>query len=443
MEPTSTFDAVVAGGGVAGSVAAAALAGEGLSVLVVEPGQNVERRLAGELIHPPGLQGLRSLGFGPVPEGVETVPIHGFAVFHEAGELRPPNVLPYVERGRPVEAMAIGHGPLRRHLAGHVAALPGVEAMDGTRIIGLELGAPGRTVVHLRQGVRDLRVSARIVIAADGAASAVRDMAGIGHRRQRLSTLVGFVCDRDALPMPGYGHVFLGGPSPVLAYGIDGRRARILFDLPIGPRGADRAAGVIGAAAALPAPLRRAVESAARAPLSHVSHDIAVDAVVRGPVALVGDAGGSCHPLTASGMTAAVADALGLQAALRARPGDLGAALALYGRRRRGVQRTRRLLARSLYEACSRDEPEMLVIRRGLDRYWREDARGRAASMALLAMGDVRLASVLREMTAVILHGAAPEGGRGAVAHLLQRPDLALGLSRLVARHVREAIQAR
>ena len=63
MARPGRYDAVVAGAGVAGSVAAAVLAGEGLSVLVVEPGQHAERRLAGELLHPPGLSGLRSLGF--------------------------------------------------------------------------------------------------------------------------------------------------------------------------------------------------------------------------------------------------------------------------------------------------------------------------------------------------------------------------------------------
>ena len=57
------------------------------------------------------------------------------------------------------------------------------------------------------------------------------------------------------------------------------------------------------------------------------------------------------------------------------------------------------------------------MLRRGLERYWRDDARGRAASMALLAMMDVRLGSAVREMVAVIRHGM-PLGQAGP----LRRP---------------------
>jgi len=179
--------------------------------------------------------------------------------------------------------------------------------------------------------------------------------------------------------------------------------------------------------------------------LRHAGQDVAVDAAVRGRVVLVGDAGGSCHPLTATGMTVAINDALTLRAALRDQPGDLDAALALYGRRRRRTQRTRRMLAASLYEAWSGSEPELMVIKRGLERYWREDARGRAASMALLAMSDLRLLSALREMVAVILHGLARDdrsGGARALP-LLDQLHLGFGLSRLLVRHMTQVMQVR
>lgn len=52
-------DVLIAGGGVAGAAAAAALSQLGLQVLVIEPGPAQGRRLAGELIHPPGIEGLR------------------------------------------------------------------------------------------------------------------------------------------------------------------------------------------------------------------------------------------------------------------------------------------------------------------------------------------------------------------------------------------------
>ena len=437
------FDAVVAGAGVAGSVAAAVLAGEGFSVLVVEPGQRSERRLAGELLHPPGVLGLRSLGFGLPPVGCDAAAMRGFAVFHHVGTTQQPNLLPYVDlEGEAAEGLALSHGLLRGLLASHVAALPGVTTMDEARATGLDLSQPERPLVTVRQRGEESAVRTRIVVAADGAASHVREQAGIKHKRERLSNLVGFLCDTDALPCPGYGHVFLGTELPVLAYGISGREARVMVDLPLSGDESAREAQLARAKAGLPAALRAEVQRAsAQRGLSYVSHNVSVEAAVKGRVVLAGDAGGSCHPLTATGMTVAVSDGLSLRTALRDRPSDIGAALALYGKRRRATQRTRRLLASTLYETCSRTEPELMVIRRGLERYWRDDARGRAASMALLAMMDVRIGSVLREMVAVMLRGMTLHRGDGHA--LLDQTRVTLGLSRLVARHMQEAMRVR
>jgi len=447
MGGTADFDVVVAGGGVAGSVAAAALAAEGLSVLMVEPGQRQERRLAGELVHPAGVRGLEALGFALHGPEQGAVPIRGFAVFHDRGAAQPPSLLPYGDgAGQPNEALALEHGTLRACLGAQAAAMPGVAVLEDARVTGLDLASAERPVVTLRRGGRESSVRARLVVAADGASSQARTLAGIGHRRRRLSTIMGFVLNRHALPAPGYGHVFLGAGAPVLAYEIGPCHARLLVDLPLDGRADRHGASLHDTLSALPSDLRAEVEQAATTQaLRHAGQDVAVDAAVRGRVVLVGDAGGSCHPLTATGMTVAINDALTLRAALRDQPGDLDAALALYGRRRRRTQRTRRMLAASLYEAWSGSEPELMVIKRGLERYWREDARGRAASMALLAMSDLRLLSALREMVAVILHGLARDdrsGGARALP-LLDQLHLGFGLSRLLVRHMTQVMQVR
>ena len=56
------FDAVVAGGSIAGSCAAAALAELGWSVLLCEPGLADHRRLAGELMQAPAVAAFAHLG---------------------------------------------------------------------------------------------------------------------------------------------------------------------------------------------------------------------------------------------------------------------------------------------------------------------------------------------------------------------------------------------
>ena len=61
MRVARGFDVLIAGGGMAGAAVAAALDDLGLRTLVVEPGLDDSKRLAGELIHPPGTTDLAEL----------------------------------------------------------------------------------------------------------------------------------------------------------------------------------------------------------------------------------------------------------------------------------------------------------------------------------------------------------------------------------------------
>ena len=83
MSMARTADVVVAGGGFAGASVAAALGESGYEVLVVEPGLDRTKRLAGELIHPPGATDLATLGLCDRLRRGSVVPVHGFAVLPE------------------------------------------------------------------------------------------------------------------------------------------------------------------------------------------------------------------------------------------------------------------------------------------------------------------------------------------------------------------------
>jgi hypothetical protein len=98
------------------------------------------------------------------------------------------------------------------------------------------------------------------------------------------------------LPHPAFGHDFAGGATPVLAYQIsslDAGKARIKFELPL------KTANPLPASlAALPQPLRRAVEEAieTQTPLRSANYTIVPDKVSQDRLVLAGDAGGCCHP---------------------------------------------------------------------------------------------------------------------------------------------------
>src|SRR5579862_2127020 len=106
------FDVVIAGGGVAGASAAAALTEFGYRVLIVEPGVSPSRRLAGELIHPPGVADLTELGLLDPGKRCIGVPVRGFAVFPDANRDRVFR-LDYAETpGRAAEGCSAEHGVL-------------------------------------------------------------------------------------------------------------------------------------------------------------------------------------------------------------------------------------------------------------------------------------------------------------------------------------------
>jgi squalene monooxygenase len=443
MPPNGDFDVIIAGGGVAGVATAAALAEFAWSVLIVEPGQRTERRLAGEVIHPPGVAGLIELGLYDRAGLADAVSLEGFHVFqHDAAE-GDGILLPYEGDGVTRTALGLEHGAIRTSLLTSAARLGHVTIWHGARVVGLDLTQRGLSRVSIAHRGKIETLGFRMMVGADGATSRVRALTGVVHSRQRLSNITGYLIDAEALPTPGFGHVFMGTTAPVLAYPIGAGRARVLIDQPIQSleSPADHRARAM---ATLPPRLRAAIDAAiaTQRGLGFVSADVLVAAAGRGPVVLVGDAGGSCHPLTATGMTVGIGDALRLRQALRDRDGDIVRGIALYARRRRAPQRARRLLTSALHETCSRQDAGACLIRDTLLGYWRRDARGRAASMALLAMTDTRIGSILGEMLQVLRHGMSC-GVRRERAGILAAGRLTMAIAALLARQVPMVMKGR
>ena len=439
-------DVVIAGGGIAGIAAAAGLREFGWSTLIVEPGQHAGRRLAGELIHPPGVAGLADLGLCETDGLPGAIPIRGFQVFREEGGRAVE--LPYdVNLQSAPHGNALEHGMIRATLQAAAARLPDVALWRGVRVAEVDVSQRGDVArVTIASAGKRETVACRMVVGADGASSAIRRFAGIGHSRRNLSHISGYLVDAAALPTTGFGHIFMTRTAPVLAYETGDGQARVMFDRLLSSDETP-AEHRRHAAALLPNRLRAAVDDAVAAQrgLSFVSADVFVDTVGKGRLVLVGDAAGSCHPLTASGISVAIGDAARLRQALRDTAGDVERAIKVYAQRRRRSQRARRLLASALHEACGREDRAARLIREGLIDYWEHDARGRKASIGLLTMSDSRIAAILREMASLLMIGLrrthSKAGSRGD--HLIEGTRLTVALSALLLRHVPTIVKAR
>jgi squalene monooxygenase len=428
MTSSRAVDVLIAGAGVAGVATAAALGEFGWEVLLVEPGLDSTRRLAGELIHPPGTTDLADLGLLPHLEEAGGISVRGFAVVSDsasADRAVRTHVLPYApDAGQRRYGYAAEHSVIRASLWRAVERLPHVTTWHGARLTALDASRRETVSATVRRRDHEVRVTARLLVGADGAASAVRRLAGIGHRRRRVSTMRGYLLPDGELPASGYGTVFLGGPAPALAYQVGSRAIRVMFDLPNGSSAPDARTFGDADLGALPPALRVVTRDAmARQPgLVAMNYTILPERVTTGCVVLVGDAAGCCHPLTATGLSVCTRDAMRLRGALRATGGDLSAALARYAAEREGPQRTRLALAETLYETFLARTPETRLLRDGVLRYWHSSARGRATSMALLSTQEGNMRVMAREYTRVVgyalsgLLGRRADTARGSLA---------------------------
>jgi len=404
MNDLADVDVLIAGGGVAGAAAAAAMSQLGLTIQIIEPGPSHGRRLAGELIHPPGVDGLRELG---LLEDIQhsAVPVDGFAIFRESEQTAPAaEVLPYGDQANAkVSGLVVEHRFLKERLLEKVGTFPGVSVRMNARVTAMEGGADQPFTARITDETGETRIRAKLVIAADGPLSQVRKLIGMSHETQRYSAMMGLEVADDHLPHSGYGNIFLSPVGVSYAYAIGRGRARVMFEV---LRDADAKASIRAQLKNFPEAFRHDIEAvlAAGKPLAAPNFCIIPEASTRNNVALIGDARGCCHPLTASGITAAVKDALILRDALRATGMDIPAALQRYARIGNRLQLTRRTLAEELREAFLAQTPEAQLLSECIFAYWRSSPAGRRRSMALLSTLDSSILSLATQYLTVVLH---------------------------------------
>jgi 2-polyprenyl-6-methoxyphenol hydroxylase-like FAD-dependent oxidoreductase len=236
----------------------------------------------------------------------------------------------------------------------------------------------------------------------------MRKAMGIQVRQHAVSLSAILLAREASVPAPGYGHMCLGTWGPTLAYRLRDRHVRFCIDVPM-HLGRKRIPPLLRAQYAphLPEPLRSEMLSALDAAPMELcgNYTVHTDRCTLPGAALLGDAGGCSHPLTASGMTNSLSDIRILADELRAVDVDddeLDAALARYEVRRYRFVRVREILADALYEAFRGDRAGARAIRSGILRYWRTSAHGRAATIALLSGDDARLTTFVGEYLRVM-----------------------------------------
>lgn len=369
-----TYDVAVVGAGPVGSVAALAFAERGACVLLLEANPHAARRLAGEWLHPPAADILRRFEIEAA-----VAPRHatgeGFVVFPDDGT--DAITLPYSGGSTGVSCE---HASLVEQLRARCRDTKSIDFVPFARATAIE----GQTLDVERRGGPSSTVHAKTIVGAAGRSSVAHAALRIETRSTTYSRMAGLLLEHVELPHEGFGHVFLGGPGPVLAYRIDEKHVRVCLDVPSSlPYARNKEAALWdGFASVFPEPIRRAFWRA----LHQGSIQFAANqtrprtTMGREGLALIGDGAGHHHPMTAVGMTLGFQDAV----ALAETP-----SFSRFERRRLAESRVPEMLAVALYEVFADTSDECVAIRGAVYDMWRRDPAERKRTMAYLACEQI------------------------------------------------------
>lgn len=382
-------DTAVFGAGPVGCVAALAMARQGDRVALIEGNpHHTEHRLAGELLHPSGIRVLQDLGVDPMPLARDYPNGRGFVVFSENGGRR--ITLDY-EAGQ--QGLSVDHASLVAFLRQAASSHARVEYLPHTRVLRIQNGS-----LISRREEQPLEIFAKRLIGATGRSPLISRHLNAERPRRLLSGMVGLLLEDVEMPCEGFGHIFLGGPGPLLLYRIGTRHVRLCCDFPleVWKMRPDRATFLWEAyRGVLPPQLHDGFKRALHGSSMLYNANYCQPRIHYGwdEVALVGDATGYAHPLTATGITLGFGDV----ACLLKAPN-----LVQYRRHRLDTTCVPEMMANLLYEAFSGKDAFSGALRRAVFDFWQHPEACRS-TVRLLVTEDTRLGRFCRLYLSILL----------------------------------------
>jgi menaquinone-9 beta-reductase len=314
---TESCDVLVVGAGPAGSALAAALAGSGRSVVLLEASRHPRPKACAEYASPRIAEELDHLGLPAESWRDDALPVSGMQVIRgdDAVDVR------YADARGPRPAWGLDRTRFDAALAAHAEAR-GARLLDRTSFVDAER-VDGEWRATVRSGRTERLIRARWLIGADGARSRVAHRLGV-ERPVQMPRRLGLVAHYESDPdLVDHGEMHVGRRHYVGLAPLAGGRLNVGMALPMG-EGGSAEARFAAAVESLPAVARRLAGRRRLTPIrgaSPIGHRVSTPA---GPGwLLIGDAAGFIDPFTGEGIYRALRSARAAAEALRA--GEAGA----------------------------------------------------------------------------------------------------------------------
>lgn len=306
-----SYDAIIVGGGLAGSTLAKNLAERGYRVLVLERETRFKDRVRGEQMHPWGVTAARSLGVYDQIQGKQT---RWWVTYLGGAPMAKRDLAETTPHG--VGSFNFYHPEMQEALL-RLAEQAGAEIRRGISVDSVIPGNPPS--LTFQENGKTQAISAKVVVGADGRNSQVRSWGGFKLKRDPDRLLIaGTLLEGTPVPDDSV-HLVVGTEGTILVAPLGEKRARVyyMYRKDDGDRhlsGNQKVSEFLSNCRATGAPSEWFEHAHIAGPLAQFNGaDHWVEHPARDNVALIGDAAAASDPDWGCGLSLTLLDVLHLR----------------------------------------------------------------------------------------------------------------------------------
>lgn len=224
----NNFDICVIGAGVAGAPIASYLGKSGKKIAIIEFDWGLQERILGELLQPGGFMRLQALGLGSCVEGIDAIPMTGYALYRNKEEF----TIKYPVDGKQITGFGLRNGHFMQNLRASLDPYNNITKISGRVLDFVEENDQIIGVKYILNGETEERIlKAHLTIGCEGPHARLRGKLSKANKVIN-SYFVGLKLKNCPLPHTGHGHLVVTDKTPFIIYPISSNEVRLLIDFP-------------------------------------------------------------------------------------------------------------------------------------------------------------------------------------------------------------------